>query len=131
MASARAEPVKDHLPAPAAPGARTGAGHARQKSPSSCWPADTEVDKTMVEGMADPLMHLVRNALDHGIEPPADRLAASPVGTLPLRASTTTRAPICEVQDDGAASTATAEALQGRSAWSGRRPAPTRRKTRT
>ncbi len=38
--------------------------------------ADTEVDKTLLEGIADPLMHLVRNALDHGIESTNDRIAA-------------------------------------------------------
>ncbi len=38
--------------------------------------ADTEVDKTLLEGIADPLMHLVRNALDHGIESTSERMAA-------------------------------------------------------
>jgi len=37
---------------------------------------ETEVDKTMIEDLADPLVHLVRNAVDHGIESPAERLAA-------------------------------------------------------
>ena len=37
---------------------------------------ETEVDKTMIEDLADPLVHLVRNAVDHGVESPADRLAA-------------------------------------------------------
>ena len=37
---------------------------------------ETEVDKTMIEDLADPLIHLVRNAVDHGVESPADRLAA-------------------------------------------------------
>src|SRR5262249_34903407 len=36
----------------------------------------TELDKTVIERIADPLVHLVRNALDHGIEPPAERHAA-------------------------------------------------------
>ncbi len=36
---------------------------------------DTEVDKTVIEQIADPLVHIVRNACDHGIEPPADRVA--------------------------------------------------------
>ena len=37
---------------------------------------ETEIDKTVAEQLADPLVHLVRNAIDHGIEPPAQRLAA-------------------------------------------------------
>ncbi|MDR0379484.1 MAG: chemotaxis protein CheA [Candidatus Accumulibacter sp.] len=36
---------------------------------------ETEVDKTMIEDLADPLIHLVRNAVDHGVEPPEDRQA--------------------------------------------------------
>ena len=37
---------------------------------------ETEVDKTMIEDLADPLVHLVRNAVDHGVESPEDRIAA-------------------------------------------------------
>jgi len=37
---------------------------------------DTELDRNIVEELADPLMHMVRNAVDHGIEPPKDRIAA-------------------------------------------------------
>ena len=37
---------------------------------------ETEVDKTMIEDLADPLIHLIRNAVDHGVELPAERLAA-------------------------------------------------------
>ncbi|NEW89357.1 chemotaxis protein CheA [Rhodopseudomonas sp. WA056] len=37
---------------------------------------DTELDKTMIECLADPLVHLIRNAIDHGIEPPSARIAA-------------------------------------------------------
>ncbi len=37
---------------------------------------DTEIDKTMIEDLSDPIIHLIRNAVDHGIEPPADRIAA-------------------------------------------------------
>ncbi|MFN4325831.1 MAG: chemotaxis protein CheA [Azonexus sp.] len=37
---------------------------------------ETEVDKTMIEDLADPLIHLIRNAVDHGVEMPAERLAA-------------------------------------------------------
>ena len=38
--------------------------------------ADTELDKSVIEKIADPLNHLVRNSLDHGLETPAERLAA-------------------------------------------------------
>ncbi len=37
---------------------------------------ETEIDKTMIEDLSDPIIHLIRNAVDHGIEPTADRLAA-------------------------------------------------------
>lgn len=49
---------------------------------------DTEIDKTVSELIADPLVHLVRNSLDHGIETPEDRVAAGkdPVGKLTLEA---------------------------------------------
>lgn len=44
---------------------------------------ETEVDKTMIEDLADPLIHLIRNAVDHGVEMPAERLAAGkPVKSL-------------------------------------------------
>jgi two-component system chemotaxis sensor kinase CheA len=44
---------------------------------------ETEVDKTMIEDLADPLIHLIRNAVDHGVELPADRLACGkPVKSL-------------------------------------------------
>jgi two-component system chemotaxis sensor kinase CheA len=41
---------------------------------------DTELDKLLVEALDEPLMHLVRNAVDHGLEPPADRTAAGKPG---------------------------------------------------
>jgi two-component system, chemotaxis family, sensor kinase CheA len=37
---------------------------------------ETEVDKTIIEQISDPLVHLIRNAVDHGVEAPAQRLAA-------------------------------------------------------
>ena len=49
---------------------------AASRSGSRSTAEDTELDKTMLEAIKDPLTHLVRNAVDHGIEPPADRLAA-------------------------------------------------------
>lgn len=66
--------------------------------------AETELDKMVVERMADPLMHLVRNALDHGIKDPAYRIARnkSPRGTLTLRAYYDASSVVIEVADDGA-----------------------------
>ena len=48
----------------------------------------TELDKSLIERIADPLTHLIRNSLDHGIESPEKRVAAgkSPVGTITLKA---------------------------------------------
>ena len=64
---------------------------------------DTELDKAMVEKIADPLMHLVRNSCDHGIEMPADRIAAGKpeVGTITLLVANTRDAVTIEVRDDG------------------------------
>jgi two-component system chemotaxis sensor kinase CheA len=66
--------------------------------------AETELDKSVVEKIADPLMHLVRNAIDHGIETPAARAAAGkpPVGRLTLSAWHDSGSVLIEVRDDGA-----------------------------
>ncbi|MDF3933767.1 chemotaxis protein CheA [Pseudomonas citronellolis] len=65
--------------------------------------ADTELDKSMVEKLADPLMHIVRNAMDHGIEPSGQRQAAgkSARGTLRLNAYHESGSIVIEVSDDG------------------------------
>lgn len=65
--------------------------------------ADTEVDKSVVERIGDPLMHIVRNALDHGIEPPDDRegLGKPRAGTLTLNAYHDSGNIVIEVSDDG------------------------------
>lgn len=65
--------------------------------------AETELDKSMVERIADPLMHLVRNAIDHGIEPPQTRLArGKPAqGTIVLNAYHESGSVVIEVSDDG------------------------------
>lgn len=65
--------------------------------------ADTELDKTVVEKIGDPLMHLVRNALDHGIEAPHERLAAGKpaCGELLLHACHDAGHIVIEVRDDG------------------------------
>ncbi len=64
----------------------------------------TEVDKTIVEKLADPLTHMIRNAIDHGLETPADRLAkGKPAeGTIKLSASHRSGKILIEVSDDGA-----------------------------
>ena len=65
--------------------------------------ADTELDKTVVERIADPLTHLVRNAIDHGIEPPEVRLAhGKPAkGQVRLNAYHDSGCVVIEVGDDG------------------------------
>ncbi|WP_028006916.1 chemotaxis protein CheA [Solimonas flava] len=63
----------------------------------------TELDKSMIEKIADPLTHLVRNSLDHGIETAAARVAAGKdaAGTLTLRAAHQGGHIVIEVADDG------------------------------
>ena len=63
----------------------------------------TEIDKTVIEQLADPLTHLLRNAVDHGIEQPQDRAACgkSRLGTIHLRAGHRSGRIIIEVADDG------------------------------
>ena len=65
---------------------------------------ETELDKSLLEAIKDPLTHAVRNSLDHGIEPPEKRIAAGkdPEGTLKLRAYQESSHVIIEVSDDGA-----------------------------
>ncbi len=64
---------------------------------------DVEVDTAVVEYVRDPLTHMVRNALDHGIEPPDVRRARGkdPVGTLLLRAAHEAGNMVIQVKDDG------------------------------
>lgn len=64
---------------------------------------DTELDKTIIEQIGDPLLHMVRNAADHGIEPLEQREAAgkSPEGKIWLRASSRGKHVIIEIEDDG------------------------------
>jgi len=63
----------------------------------------TELDKGLIERIADPLTHLVRNSLDHGLETPEEREAAGKVrkGTITLRAYHQGGAIVIEVSDDG------------------------------
>ena len=64
---------------------------------------ETELDRTLVEELGDPLVHMIRNAADHGIESAADRVAAGkePFGTITLRAFHKGGMVIIEIQDDG------------------------------
>ncbi len=63
----------------------------------------TEVDKTMIERLADPMVHLIRNACDHGLEPPEDRLAAGKpaAGQVRLSAHQAGGEVLITIRDDG------------------------------
>jgi two-component system, chemotaxis family, sensor kinase CheA len=65
---------------------------------------NTEVDRSVIERLSDPLTHIIRNSVDHGIESPADRLAAgkSEEGTIRLAAEHRGGRIVIEVRDDGA-----------------------------
>ncbi|HTM77558.1 MAG TPA: Hpt domain-containing protein, partial [Devosia sp.] len=65
---------------------------------------DTELDKTMIERLADPLVHLIRNSVDHGLEDPAQRIAAGKPakGTVRLSAVYSGAEVAISVSDDGA-----------------------------
>ena len=64
---------------------------------------DTELDKSVVEDLLDPIMHCVRNSLDHGIENPSDRLkkGKNDEGTLLLKASNEGNMIVIDIIDDG------------------------------
>jgi len=64
---------------------------------------DTDLDKSVLDALAEPMMHLVRNAVDHGIESPAERLAAGKPaeGTVRLNAYHQGNHVVIEVNDDG------------------------------
>ena len=64
---------------------------------------DTELDRNMVDAIADPLVHMVRNSLDHGLETPAERTAAGKrsAGVLRLSAYHAGGAVVVELHDDG------------------------------
>jgi two-component system chemotaxis sensor kinase CheA len=63
----------------------------------------TEIDKTVIDHLIDPLLHLVRNSLDHGIESPAERVAGdkSETGTIEIKAYQKGGNVIIEIRDDG------------------------------
>ncbi|MFO0676651.1 MAG: chemotaxis protein CheA [Polyangiaceae bacterium] len=66
--------------------------------------AETEIDKLIVEELSDPLMHMIRNAIDHGIETQGERtrVGKPPVGTIALNAYQKGNHVLIEVEDDGA-----------------------------
>jgi len=66
--------------------------------------AETELDKTVIEKLSDPLVHLIRNSIDHGIEPPEERAAAGKPrqGTVHLSAVHSGANVLIRIKDDGA-----------------------------
>jgi two-component system chemotaxis sensor kinase CheA len=66
--------------------------------------AETELDKTVIDRLSDPLVHIIRNCIDHGIEPPAARIAAGKprTGTIHLSAVHSGAHVLIRVMDDGA-----------------------------
>ena len=64
---------------------------------------ETELDKSIIEEIGDPLMHMIRNSVDHGIEPPEERIAAGKpeVGTVELKAYNEGNQIVIEIADDG------------------------------
>jgi two-component system chemotaxis sensor kinase CheA len=81
--------------------------------------ADTELDKTVVDQLGDPLMHLIRNSMDHGIEPPDLRAARGKraTATIHLSARHSGASVLIEVSDDGGG--IDAEAVQKRAVEQG------------
>jgi len=65
---------------------------------------ETELDKTLIDGLTDPLLHILRNSIDHGIESPEVRqkMGKSPEGTITLHACYSGANVIIEISDDGA-----------------------------
>jgi two-component system chemotaxis sensor kinase CheA len=64
---------------------------------------ETELDRTVIEEIGDPLVHMIRNSADHGIEPPAERVAAGkpPAGTIGLQAFHQGGFVVVRISDDG------------------------------
>jgi two-component system, chemotaxis family, sensor kinase CheA len=64
---------------------------------------DTELDKVMIEQLSDPLIHIIRNAIDHGIEPPEERkrLRKPEAGSVELKAFQRGNNVVIQIQDDG------------------------------
>ncbi len=83
---------------------RDSAGKLNKKVQLKIVGEGTELDKGLIEKVSDPLTHLVRNSLDHGIETPEVRVAKgkNPLGTITLRAAHQGGNIVIEVSDDGA-----------------------------
>ncbi|WP_042144798.1 chemotaxis protein CheA [Paucisalibacillus sp. EB02] len=66
--------------------------------------ADTELDRTVIDEIGDPIVHLLRNAIDHGIETPEERLQKGKLekGTIKLKAYHSGNHVFIEIEDDGA-----------------------------
>ena len=96
------DPGRGGLPALPAARARP-VDHARQAGRPQLVGQDTELDRTVVDALGDPLVHLVRNALDHGLESPGERVAAGKpaTGTLEISARHAGGNVIISVRDDG------------------------------
>ncbi|HHK60618.1 MAG TPA: chemotaxis protein CheA, partial [Desulfobacterales bacterium] len=64
---------------------------------------DTEIDRNMVDSIYDPLVHMIRNSVDHGVQPPEERqkLGKPPAGTVALRAYQKGGNMVIEIEDDG------------------------------
>jgi len=65
--------------------------------------AETELDKTLIQGLTDPLMHIIRNSVDHGIEPETERVekGKTPQGMIYLKAFYSGANVVLKIQDDG------------------------------
>ncbi len=65
--------------------------------------AETELDKTLIQGLTDPLMHIIRNSVDHGIEPEKERIekGKTPQGMIYLKAFYSGANVVLKIQDDG------------------------------
>ena len=92
---------------------------------------DTELDRTVVDALGDPLVHLVRNSLDHGLEPPEERVAAGKpaTGTLEISARHAGGNVVITVRDDGRGIDPAQGRPQGRRARADRRRGGRRRST--
>lgn len=65
---------------------------------------ETELDKTMIESLTDPLLHIIRNSIDHGIEKPElrQKIGKNPVGAIVLEAAYSGANVVITIKDDGA-----------------------------
>lgn len=79
------------------------AAHVGKQVTFSMQGTETELDRSVIEQLSDPLVHLLRNAIDHGIEPPEERLAAGKAasGCISISATPCENHILIEVRDDG------------------------------